>query len=232
MKRNILAQPDKSVSQVYHEVLGQSVSTLRADRAIEEISVALPTLANVKSSLHSVRAAARPPLPSSLADIVLSADLTMTQDGERFLMINDGTTDRILGFYTDDALEILCSASTIYMDGTFKVVPTIFCQLYTLHACYQGQMMPCEYFLLPQKRKETYIRMFRLMQDDAAAKNLVFRPPKFHIDYEAAVLKAIDQCFPAAEVKGCAFHFTQALWRNVQRFGLAEFYKNDMNVRK
>ena len=160
MKRNILAQPDKSVSQVYHEVLGQSVSTLRADRAIEEISVALPTLANVNSSLHRVRAATRPPLPFSLADMVLSADLTTTKDGQRFLMINDGSTDRILGFYTDECLEILCSASAIYMDGTLKVVPIIFCQLYTLHACYQGQMMPCAYFLLPQEKKETYIRRY------------------------------------------------------------------------
>lgn len=72
-------------------------------------------------------------------------------------------------------------------------------------------MIPLAYFLLPRKDQGIYVRMFQILRDHAERKYYVFRPQKFHIDYEVAVLKAIDECFPAAEVKGCTFHFTQAV---------------------
>ena len=231
MKNKVLALPDKSVRQVYQEVLTDTVSELQEQHPMEEIGAAMPTLGNVKTVLFRERATTRPTLPGSLAEIVLSVDMTRTRDNATFLTINDGSVDRILGFCSDEALEILCSATTIYMDGTFKVVPSLFYQLYTLHGMFEGEMMPLAYFLLPRKDEETYVRMFNLLRTLADSKGFVFRPPKFQIDFETAVLKAIDDCFPAAEVKGCTFHFTQAVWRNLQRLGLMEFYKTDQNVK-
>ena len=121
---------------------------------------------------------------------------------------------------------------TVFMDGTFKVVPSLFRQLYTLHEDFQGHIMPLAYFLLPLKGQETYTRMFNLIRDSAAARGLVFSPSKFHIDFEKAVIAAIHDIFPTAEVKVCTFHFTQAVWKNTQRFGLSTFYKDDPSVRK
>ena len=150
-----------------------------------------------------------------------------------FLLIDDRSPDRILGFSTTEGVEILCRASTIDMDGTFKVVPAIFSQLYTLHTFYKGKMMPLAYFLLPDKSTATYRRMFRLLEDYAATRNLpVFRPAKLQLDFETAALKAIAEVFPTAEVKGCMFHFTQAVWKKVQRLGLQTYYKSDVNVRR
>ncbi|XP_028968851.1 uncharacterized protein LOC108865027 [Galendromus occidentalis] len=37
---------------------------------------------------------------------------------------------------------LLCESGTVFMDGTFKVVPQLFTQLYTLHCFYKGQMFP------------------------------------------------------------------------------------------
>lgn len=232
MKEDVRANPDKSVKQVYQKALAESVSALRAKHPMEEIGAVLPTFENVSSILHRERASHRPPLPKSLADLVLSEDQTKTTDNQTFLIANDGTNDRILGFCADEALEILCSADTVFMDGTFKVAPTLFRQLYTLHGSFEGEMMALAYFLLPDKEKETYLRMFSLISDHAARRGLTFRPAKFQIDFESAVLGAIRVCFPAAEVKGCTFHFTQAVWRNVQRCGLQAYYKNDPEVKK
>ena len=88
-------------------------------------------------------------------------------------------------------------------------------------------MMPLAGFLLPNKSAETYLRMFTLIQDHAASKGLVFQ-----IDFERAVLNTIDEFFPAAEMKGSTFYFTQAVWENVQLSGLVVHYKTDPDVKK
>ena len=46
-------------------------------------------------------------------------------------------------------------------------------------------------------------------------------------DYEIAAINAFAQVFPNAEIKGCFFHFDQAIWRRIQAFGLQQRYQND-----
>ena len=99
--------------------------------------------------------------------------------GAKFLLIDhteDGKDNRLLGFGTHDLITTLCGTDTIYMDGTFRVVPAQFAQLYTLHGFFRGEMIPFLYFLLPDKEKLTYARMFRLIQDYAISLGLVFSP--------------------------------------------------------
>ncbi len=40
----------------------------------------------------------------------------------------------------------------------------------------------------------------------------------------SAAWLAIRGAFPGVEIKGCAFHWSQAVWRHVQSIGLAEMY--------
>ena len=93
-------------------------------------------------------------------------------------------------------------------------------------------MFPLVYFLLADKEKETYVRVFELLKNHAASRGLVFQPPMFHIDYEASTILAIEESFPGVPIKGCNFHHTQAIWRSVLRLGLTSFYKEDSDVRK
>jgi len=44
----------------------------------------------------------------------------------------------------------------------------------------------------------------------------------FMCDFELAVWKALHNVFPDTVVKGCVFHFTQAIWRQVQCLGLQQ----------
>lgn len=47
---------------------------------------------------------------------------------------------------------------------------------------------------------------------------------KYSIFLFFSVLKAMRKGFPTASIKGCVFHFTQAVWRKTQELGLKTTY--------
>ena len=51
-------------------------------------------------------------------------------------------------------------------------------------------------------------------------------------DFEAALWRAVEQVFQDAQVQGCVFHWTQAVWQKVQDLGLTTAYKGDDAVHK
>ena len=234
MKKNVLERPDLSVREVFRNVLESNFAVLETSHGTEEIACAMPTYSNVRTVLSRERSTVRPPLPEHRRDIDLAGVWAENKRGEPFLLFDNTypivSTRRILGFSTHGDMEILLRAPAIFMDGTFRVVPSLFAQLYTLHAYYMGQMFPLLYFLLPDKEKLTYKRMLELLKEYAATHGLPFPPARFHIDYEASALLAIAETFIGVEVKGCNFHYTQAVWRNVQELGLTRFYKSDPAV--
>jgi hypothetical protein len=60
----------------------------------------------------------------------------------------------------------------------------------------------------------------------------VFWSPKIiKLDFEAAVISAINKVFPDSVITGCNFHFDQCLWRQIQNIGLTVEYKEDEQVR-
>ena len=126
MKIRILEEPEKSVKRVYTEVLSSSIAELRRYLDEEEIGVSMPRFDAVSSMLQQTRNKIRPPLPESRAQIELNEAWTHTGNGREFLCIDNGTSDRILDFATEEMLRTLCSADTVYMDGTFRVVPHLF----------------------------------------------------------------------------------------------------------
>lgn len=73
--------------------------------------------------------------------------------------------------------------------------------------------------------------MFILIRRHAASRQLIFSDGRFQLDFEPATLKAIEEVFPQAEVKGCNFHFVQCLWRKVQGLGLQRAY-NQPGIKK
>lgn len=76
-------------------------------------------------------------------------------------MFDSEVKDRLLIFSTHKNLCVLASCKRFYMDGTFKTVPVIFEQLYTIHGIKNGDVIPLIYALLPNRREETSIQFLR-----------------------------------------------------------------------
>ena len=97
----------------------------------------LPRVLHLKRTINRVRAKGSnyPKMPLHRRDIVLPESFQRTKMGDKFLLYDSGTEDddRIFIFGTAHALTVLASCQHWFVDGTFKVVPKLFHQLYTIH---------------------------------------------------------------------------------------------------
>ena len=66
-----------------------------------------------------------------------------------------GDQDRIIVFSSPKMRSLLRECNSLYTDGTFKIVPDHFLQLYTLHVEKDGFLFPCVYALMTSKVKKT-----------------------------------------------------------------------------
>lgn len=102
------------------------------------------TLATMASEKSLVKMVSRlrsdqnhPKNPQSVAELNLPDEYRRTIKGDNFLLYDSGSDhgddNRFLIFGTTENLKFLSRCESIYMDGTFSVVPVIFSQLYTIH---------------------------------------------------------------------------------------------------
>ena len=65
-------------------------------------------------------------MPHTRADLDLSGEWCKTASGENLVLVNDGDSDKIVIFGTENALQHLSEADTFFVDGTFSICPSIF----------------------------------------------------------------------------------------------------------
>ena len=83
-----------------------------------------------------------------------------------------------IGFLSDTALELMKDSEDWISDGTFVVVASnLFGQVIFVKR--NNICVPCAFFLLPNKRKSTYIRMFEIL-----FKRITNGPRFFQTDFE------------------------------------------------
>ena len=110
---------------------------------------------------------------------------------------------RMLVFATQQDLGLLARSNHWFMDGTFKVVPELFFQLYSIHALHNSQVIPCMHALLPNKQQLTYTAFFQVLRD--AHDNL--NPQTVLVDFELAAINALRATFPDTELQGVCIIF-------------------------
>ncbi len=141
-----------------------------------------------------------------------------------FLAHDSGREDphRILTFANHEVLQHI-SYKKWFGDGTFKKGPNQFFQVYTLHCNINFAYPPFIYFLLPNKTRETYTKMFNILKEGVQQ-----QPNRLLLDNELVVHTAFHEVYPRVVISGCFFHLRQSVQRKVQNLGLKQRLEQDI----
>jgi len=184
---------------------------------------AIPSVANVARAANRHRHRLRPKHPSNLhfdlqsehiPDGFLQDDIKI--DGQRHLI-----------FATDYMLQLLGKADTWYMDGTYKIVKAPFLQLFSIHAFVRTRevikQIPLCFVVMSAKRERDYEVVLRTIRQKIRQRPVV---QDVVTDFEKSLWKAVEIVMPGVRHRGCVFHWSQAVWRQMQKVsGLIAQYK-------
>ena len=199
-----------------------------------EVVLQLPSFQSVRRQLSRHRAERCTPVPDpcNIPDVLRvtlrarEADDDSPYKNEQFLRYS-GQQGKLLVFCCVTELRVLYESEFVVCDGTFEVSPDTSYQLYTLHGFLHGAAMALVYALLPNKSRSTYVELFQALRNAFLTEfGDVGNSKTFLVDFEIAAIQALNSVFPDSRVKGCSFHFRQAVYRRVQREGLTSQYED------
>ncbi|CAF0784768.1 unnamed protein product [Adineta ricciae] len=143
--------------------------------------------------------------------------LTTTLRNDQFLRCDTGPgEDRILIFASDELL----------VDGTFKVVPEIFYQLYIIHGVFRDHVIPLVFALLRQKTAETYKDLI----DEIIIIAPRWSPRTIMPDFEQSSIAPFKAAFPTVLLSGCYFHSRQSIDRKLRALGHQQEYETNADI--
>ncbi len=168
-----------------------------------------------------------PPIPNARSGFEIPAQYAQFNEGESFLLHDSGIDDldRILIFATQKGLHDLKKYRNWAGDVTFKVYPDTYYQLYTLHVQDKAFSVPRLFALLPNKKQETYNKLFLALKNidnDLSALSMM-------TDFELASMNAFTEEFPNSILSGCLFHFCKNVYKKLCDLGLKSLYHTDKN---
>lgn len=220
IKISIKSNLNSTVRSFYNHTLNQNMENFEH----------LPTFDLVKSGLIKFKNKELPKNPQNLNDLEFINDqFVFLPNNQQFLQINHSINrdERIICFFTHKFLTHLCNSKIIFVDGTFKKTPPLFHQLFIMHFIYEGKVVPAIYCLLSRKSKETYLKLFELIENHSNMFDLVFNPEELSCDFESGLVSCIREKFPQTVVKGCLFHKNQNIFKHIKSNGLGDIYNTN-----
>ena len=210
------AETVEETTQVINECVG---NLTQACQGVMPTHGALRKL--VRRKRKEVRA--YPANPTNLEDLVIDGDFR-TYESENFLLGDSGDAScRIIIFGRQRNTTLLKESRKFFVDGTFKITPPIFSQVFVILAEMHGGIHPVLYALLPNKLRSTYDKLFSMVLEIQPE----CHPEAIYCDFEVANFKSLQEHFPTAEIRGFFFHLTQNLHKRLTSFGLSRQYNND-----
>jgi len=184
----------------------------------------LPSQTLISSTICRVRSKVQvcPQNPLTVNDLNIPLEYQVVNN-KQFLLYDNKNEKRTLIFSTVHNLKILKNCNTWMADGTFRTVPKLFSQLYTIHVCYNRTTYLVVYVLMTDRTKQSYIEFLNVLKRFEPDLN----PNSIMIDFEQSFILAFKDVFPNSEIKGCFFHFQQCMWRKIQENGLHNMYAKD-----
>lgn len=135
----------------------------------------------------------------------------------KYRFSNDHLSSLIICYCSDFQKECISQSRFIFIDGTFNITPKDFAQVLVILGQTKNMNLPLAYFLLPDKKQETYERAFTMFKNETKAS---FYPgATFVTDFEKAEYKAVKKCLMENDhyLQLCYFHFCQSMRRFFQK---------------
>ena len=118
---------------------------------------------------------------------------------EKFLLYDNGPEEgeRMLIFGRESWISLLCCEEW-FVDGTFKISPLMFMQVFAINVKHFGRIFPVIYALLPNKRGTTYMEFFTRVKN----LNPAIKPNCISCGYEVGIHNAVREVFEDVEMRG------------------------------
>ncbi|CAF1374505.1 unnamed protein product, partial [Rotaria sp. Silwood1] len=197
--RHKLKHEAQSTSATIDTIVEVGYSNMITKEKMTDSIVKFPTIKTLKNTVGKQRRLIRPPLPKSIKDLPSQIPIlyTLTKNNANFLLF-DGCLGgkRGLIFASEDDIKYLAYQKFWYADGTFYTSPSIFYQIYSIHAFDEGLSTPCVYALLSDKSEATYYDLFSTLMKKIIEISNMIRLESITIDFELAVKNTFCKHFP------------------------------------
>ena len=135
--------------------------------------------------------------------------------------------EMILMFATVANLHHLSKADVWYGDGTFKVCPKLFYQLYTIHKEVHGKILPLVFSLLPSKSKNYYRFMWTKLNELIVQKGIHPKLKEFRSDLGITPMKTLLESLSKILHQHASSTLLRLTGEKIQSLGLMELYTSN-----
>lgn len=181
----------------------------------------------IRKNIYYARRKFLPALPKSTLEVhdALQKMQPKTNRQEDFLLLNDSLNNVVI-FSCIANLKFLSDSKILYMDGTFSYCTKYFKQLFTIHGFLNGHYIPLVFCLLKDKTQKSYEFCLSKVAELCKNVDVNLSPLEIVVDFEMSIHNAINSIWENIKISGCRFHLTQAWYRQIQKLGLTQQYRD------
>ena len=198
--------PTLPMKEVYKQYM-DSADTALDDDLLE------PQLRSCRSQMYRARRHNMAHLPPTRDDILLEGQWAMTTDNQPFVIHQD--KDMVLLELRD----VCCCRHRLHGLDLQDIASSLYPAVYLAHCLHGVLHTSCLRTLERQVQQHLQPDVRSSPQRDGNIEPDL-QPSFTHVDFKSAILHSLRQHFPKATIKGCNFHFNQAVWHKVQSLGI------------
>ena len=232
MYKKTKENPSAAFGKIYLEER-RKLSEELSEEEKDEFFQIIPSEANLATNLCKFKREFVPQAPKTQSEFDTKSSWMNLKSGESIVKEDeDENTEnsRIILLATNFTLRLLARAVAISCDGTFKMRPTNWWQLFIVCAQLTDNIwIPCAFGFLPDKKEKTYTTFFVKLKDAMSKIDESLSATYVMCDFELGIRKSLKKVWPDLKVKGCHFHMAKAIWKRVVDAGLKNAYSDREN---
>ena len=173
--------------------------------------------------MYKARRRTEPPAPTNPADFAAYMEDTEAEFAKHYKATVTYGDESASIFMSSKIRDRMGEFKFCFYDATFYCTPRIFYQTFSVLGITRGHCFPLVHVLMTGKCEGLYQEVTEKIKELAPT----FAPEILMGDFEQSSHNAMQNSFPGAQMGGCQFHFSQAIWKKCQKLGLTDTYKTN-----